>query len=145
MGLVSGAVALATMVVDLTLTAGDGQRYFSAALTLAVALIVLAYLLVFPTFVALRLKEPELPRPFRVPGGTGVAWAITGVATGWALLAAICLLWPGVGTSDPDAALPPGFAGDRASFELLVLGPVLVLLAVHTCFYLAHQRRAAHA
>jgi len=143
MGLVSGAVALATMVVDLTLSGGDGQRYFSAALTLAVALIVLAYLLVFPTFVALRLKEPALPRPFRVPGGTGVAWAITGVATGWALLAAICLLWPGVGTSDPDAALPPGFAGDRASFELLVLGPVLVLLAAHTCFYLAHQRRAA--
>jgi len=143
MGLVSGAVALATMVVDLTLSGGDGQRYFSAALTLAVALIVLAYLLVFPTFVALRLKEPALPRPFRVPGGTGVAWAITGVATAWALLAAICLLWPGVGTSDPDAALPPGFAGDRASFELLVLGPVLVLLAAHTCFYLAHQRRAA--
>ena len=141
MGVVSGAVALVTMVVDITLTGGDGQRYFSAALTLAVALIVLAYLLVFPTFVALRLKEPGLERPFRVPGGLGVAWAITVVATGWALLAAVCLLWPGFGTSDPDAALPPGFAGDRAGFELLVLGPVLLLLVAHSCFYVVHQRR----
>jgi len=141
MGVVSGAVALATMAVDVTLTDGDGQRYFSAALTLAVALIVLAYLLVFPTFVALRLKEPGLDRPFRVPGGLGAAWTITIVATAWALLAAVCLLWPGFATSDPDAALPPGFAGDRAQFELLVIGPVLLLLGVHTCFYLAYQRR----
>jgi len=141
MGLVSGAVALVTMAVDVTLTDGDGQRYFSAALTLAVALIVLAYLLVFPTFVRLRIAEPGLDRPFRVPGGLGVAWLITVVATGWALLAAFCLLWPGFGTADPDAALPPGFAGDRGEFELLVVGPVVVLLLVHTCFYLVHQRR----
>ena len=37
---------------------------------------------------------------------------------------AICLLWPGFGTSDPDASLPAGFEGDRATFELLVLIPV---------------------
>ena len=31
---------------------GDGQEYFSAALTAAIALIVLAYLLIFPSFLA---------------------------------------------------------------------------------------------
>lgn len=141
MGLVSGALALVTMGVDLWLTGGDGQRYFSAALTLAVALIVLAYLLIFPSFVALRLKEPDLPRPFRVPGGMGVAWLVTLVSTGWALLATVSLLWPGFGTADPDAALPEGWAGDRWGFESLVVGPVVLLLAVHTAFFLSDRAR----
>ena len=141
MGLVSGALALGMMIVDLVVTGADGQRYFSAALTLAVSLIVLAYLFIFPTFVALRIKEPDLERPFRVPGGSAVAWLITLVATGWALLAAVCLLWPGFGTPEPDAALPAGFAGDRAGFEMLVIGPIVVLLLVHSVFYVVHDRR----
>lgn len=142
MGLVSRAVALLTMVADLVFTAGDGQRYFSVALTLAVALIVLAYLFIFPSFVALRLREPALERPFRVAGGLPVAWLITIVATGWSLLAAVSLLWPGFGTADPDAALPAGFAGDRATFELLVLVPIGALLLVHTVFYVVDRRRS---
>jgi len=141
MGLVSGAVALATMYADLFFTGGDGQKYFSVALTLAVALIVLAYLFIFPSFVALRIKEPDLERPFRVPGGLSVAWIITIATTGWSLLAAICLLWPGFGTPDPDAALPAGFIDQRATFELLVLVPILLLVAVHTGFYAYENRR----
>src|SRR4051794_15140412 len=141
MGLVSGGLAFLMMVVALTVTAGDGQRYFSAALSLAVALIVLAYLFIFPAFVALRLREPDLDRPFRVPGGTPVAWVISIVTTGWSLLAAVCLLWPGFGTGDPDAALPAGFEGDRAGFEVLVLVPIAVLLVLQTVFYLLHQSR----
>jgi len=31
---------------------GDGQKYFSAALTAAIALMVLAHLLIFPSFLA---------------------------------------------------------------------------------------------
>lgn len=145
MGLVSGGVALVMMGVDIAVTGNDGQRYFSAALTLAVSLIVLAYLFIFPTFVALRIKEPDLERPFRAPGGNAVAWVISLVATGWALLAAVSLLWPGVGTSDPDAALPAGFAGDRWGFETLVLAPIVVLLVVHSLFYLVHDRRVRRA
>ena len=141
MGLVSGGLALVTMVADLSFTHGDGQRYFSAALTLAIALIVLAYLFIFPAFVALRIREPDLDRPFRVPGGLSAAWTVSIVATGWSLLAAVCLLWPGFGTLDADAALPPGFAGDRLDFELLVLVPIGLLLAVHTGIYAIENRR----
>ena len=141
MGLVTGAVALVTMIADLSLTSGNGQRYFSASLSVAVALIVLAYLIIFPAFVALRIKEPELERPFLVPGGRRVAWLLSFLATGWSLLATLCLLWPGFGTSHPDAALPAGFAGDRGGFELLVLGPVCLLLAAYTCLYGMHRAR----
>jgi amino acid transporter len=145
MGLVSGGVALVTMAADLVFTGGDGQKYFSVALTLAVALIVLAYLLIFPSFVALRIKEPALERPFRVPGGMAVAWGITIITTAWSLLAVICLLWPGFGTTDPDAALPAGFDGDRATFEFLVLAPIGLLLIAQSGFYFYERRRESHA
>jgi glutamate:GABA antiporter len=139
MGLLSGGVSLAAMLLDLAVTRGDGQKYFSAALTAAIALIVLAYLLIFPSFLALRLRRPDLPRPFLVPGGVRVVWLVTILATGWSLLATLSLLWPGVGTGDPDAALPGGFEGQRLPFELLVLSPVVAVVLAATAFYLSQR------
>jgi len=86
MGLVSGAVSLAAMAASLWITRGDGRKYFSAALTVSIALIVLAYLLIYPAFLALRLRRPDLQRPFLAPGGRAGAWLITLLATGWSLL-----------------------------------------------------------
>ena len=62
------------------------------------------------------------------------ATLVTVAATGWSLLATISLLWPGVGTADPDAALPAGFAGDRLTFELMVLVPLVVVAVVSVVF-----------
>jgi amino acid transporter len=135
MALVSGGAALLTMGLDVYITNGDGQKYFSAALTVAISLIVLAYLLIFPAFVALRLRRPDLERPFRVPGGIRTAWVISIAATAWSALAAACLLWPGFGTRNPDAALPAGFRGQRGTFELLVLTPVVIIFLVHCVLY----------
>ena len=139
MGLVSGAVSLAAMVASLWVTRGDGQKYFSAALTISIALIVLAYLLIYPAFLALRLRRPDLDRPFLAPGGRPAAWLITALATGWSLLVTACLLWPGLGTADPDASLPAGFEGQRLQFELLVLGPLAAVVAACTVFHLASR------
>jgi glutamate:GABA antiporter len=126
-GVASGLLSLVVMVVDLAVTGGAGQRYFTAALTVAIAMAVFAYLLVFPAFVALRIRQPELERPFRVGGGNGVAWAVSILATGWSLLVAVCLLWP--------TALPDGFEGQRLEFELLVLAPVVAVAALGCLFY----------
>ncbi len=135
MGLVSGAVSLVTMVATLYITDGDGQRYFSAALTSAISMIIIAYLFVFPAFLAIRLRHPDLDRPFRAPGGAAGAVVITVLSTGWALIATCCLLWPGFATSDPDAALPLGFEGRRLQFELLVLSPVIAVVTVVTLYH----------
>jgi amino acid transporter len=134
MGLVSGGVSLAALVVDVWATGGDGQKYFSAALTVSIALIVLAYLLIYPAFLALRARASGLDRPFRVPGGKPVAWVVTGLATAWSLLACVCLLWPGFGTANADDHLPPGFGGQRLQFELLVLVPIGLVIAVSLAY-----------
>jgi amino acid transporter len=137
MGLVSGAVSLATMAATLYITDGDGQRYFSAALTSAISMIIIAYLFVFPAFLVIRRRYPDLDRPFKAPGGTTGAFVIAALSTGWALIATCCLLWPGFGTSHPAAALPLGFEGRRMQFELLVLTPVVVVVAVVTLYHAA--------
>ncbi len=41
-----------------------------------------------------------------------------------------CLLWPGLGTADPNRHLPPGFAGERLMFEVLVLIPIVGVVLV---------------
>jgi glutamate:GABA antiporter len=143
MGLVSGAVSLAAMAASLWITRGDGQKYFSAALTVSIALIVLAYLLIYPAFLALRLRRPGLDRPFRAPGGRPAAGLITALATGWSLLVTACLLWPGLGTADPDASLPAGFEGQRLQFELLVLAPLAAVVAACTVFHFASRRSSS--
>ena len=142
MGLVSGAVSLAAMVASLWITKGDGQKYFSAALTVSIALIVLASLLIYPAFLALRLRRADLERPFLAPGGRAGAWLITVLATGWSLLVTACLLWPGLGTADPGASLPAGFEGQRLQFELLVLAPLAAVVAACTVFHVTSHRRA---
>jgi hypothetical protein len=63
----------------------------------SIALIVLAYLLIFPAFVALRLREPGLKRPFRVPmvpapPGSSRAWPLAGPC------------WPPSASYGPDSA-----------------------------------------
>ena len=69
MAVVSGAAALATMVTAVAVTRGDGQRYFSAALTVSIALIVLAYVFIFPAFVRLRYTHPSLTGRFECRAG----------------------------------------------------------------------------
>ena len=81
MGLVSGGVSLVDDGSSTSgVTGGDAQQYFSAALTVAIAMIVLAYLLIFPAFVALRIRQPDLERPFRVPGRAGRRLVVSIVA-----------------------------------------------------------------
>ncbi|HEY6566748.1 MAG TPA: APC family permease [Actinomycetota bacterium] len=140
MGLVSGAVSLVAMVVYVVFTGGNGQRYFSASLTVSIVLILLAYLLVFPSFLRLRFARPDLERPFRVPGGTILAVVVTVASTAWALLAAVCLLWPGFGTSDPASSLPAGFEGDRWGFELHIVVPLAILALASWALFVSGSR-----
>ena len=129
MGLVSGGVSLLLMLLSLWVTGGNDQKYFSVALNVAISLIVLAYLFIYPAFLRLRSRSRDLDRPFRVPGGAVGAWLVTILATAWSLLATICLLWPGFGTTHPDDHLPAGFEGQRVEYELLTIAPILVVIA----------------
>jgi amino acid transporter len=133
--LISGAIASVMLVLALALTSGNTAKYFGVVLGIAVSTSAFAYCIFFPSVIRLRYSHPDTPRPYRIPGGTAGAWLIGGVATLWALFAAVMLVWPGLGTSDPNSSLPSGWAHQRGEFELIQIIPLLAVVLTGAVFY----------
>jgi amino acid transporter len=131
---VAGAAAALTTCTAFAVAGNDDEKYFSVVLALSIALLALGNLAVFPALVRLRRSHPGVPRTFRVPGGAVGAWAVSGLATAWTALALVAVLWPGLGTPNPDAHLPEGFMGDRLGFVLVELVPLTVVVGVAALF-----------
>jgi amino acid transporter len=143
--LLSGIFATAMFVGAFELTSGDTAKYFTVALGLAISTTTIAYLFIFPALYILRRKYPDVPRPYRVPGGDRVALLVSVLTSFWALLASCSLLWPGFATSwhvsDWDAALVDlDFKDQRLQYELGQLVPLLVFIALGVVFYVAGTR-----
>jgi len=93
-------------------------------------------------FIVLRRKLPDVPRPYRVPGGIAGAWIVAGVTTFLVAFTVIDLIWPGFGvgwfgTSGSAAdSLPSSFAGQRKAYTLTQVIPLLFFLVIGVVFYL---------
>jgi hypothetical protein len=147
--LMYGVPILAVLVVlpaeqvtslDGLITQGDGQKYFSAALTVSIALIVLAYLLVYLAFLTLCLRRPDLERPFLAPGRPPRRLARHRprhrlVAAGHRLPA---LARPG--HRQPRRRPPGGVRGPAPPVRAAGPGPLATVVAACTVFHLAHLR-----
>ena len=133
--LMSGVFSTIVMILAFQLTSGDAGKYFTVVLSLAISTTTIAYTMIFPALIKLRYSHPHVPRPYRVPGGMAGAWAVSILTTGWAMLATIALLYPGFGTSNPDASLPEGFEGQRAAFEASQFIPLAILVGLGLLFY----------
>ncbi len=137
----SGIGATVTALAAFAVAGNDNDTYFVLVLSMAIALLALSNLLVFPSLVRLRTSHSRLNRPYRVPGGATGAWLASGLATGWILLALVAVLWPGLGTASPDAHLPPGFAGNRLGYLVAQLIPLVLVGVTAVLFAHAGQRR----
>ena len=114
MGLVSGGVSLLLLILSLWVTGGDNQKYFSVALNVAISLIVLAYLFIYPAFLMLRLRHRDLDRPFRVPGGAVGAWLLTILAIAWSLWRRLSVV-AAFRDHSPGRACPPASRANESS------------------------------
>jgi amino acid transporter len=133
--LLSGVFSTIVMVLAFQLTSGSSAKYFTVVLGLAISTTTISYLLVFPALIRLRYNHAHVPRPYRVPGGMAGAWIVSVLTTAWAALATVALLYPGFGTSHPDASLPSTFTGQRGAYELSQFLPLGVLVALGLLFY----------
>ena len=137
--LLSGVFSTLMFIAAFELTSGNAAKYFTAALGLAISTTTISYLSIFPALYLLRRSHPHVPRPYRVPGGDGVAFAVSALTWLWALLASLSLLWPGIFTSWDvkkwDASLPTEFAGQRFQYELSQIVPLLLFIALGVLFY----------
>ncbi len=141
--LLSGIVATAVMVMAFTITHGSALKYFTVVLGLVISTTTISYIVIFPALIKLRYSHPHVPRPYRLPGGKAGFWVVGGLCTFWAIFASVVLVWPGLGTSHPDASLPSGFT--RGSFELSQLIPLVFFLIAGILFYVAGTKTRRNA
>jgi glutamate:GABA antiporter len=135
--LLSGVVATVVLVLTLTLTSGNAAKYFSVTLGLVISMVTITYVLIFPAVIRLRYKYPDISRPYRIPGGMVGLWVAGILTTAWCALTTVAIIYPGIGTSDPDASLPSGFAGQRLEYTLSQLIPLAVMILIGLAFYAA--------
>jgi amino acid transporter len=131
--ILSGIVSTVLMILAFNLTSGNAGKYFVAVLGLAISTTTISYLAIFPALIQLRRKYPDLPRPYKVPGGMVGVWIVGGLTELWALFATIALLWPGILTAHPNASLPAGFT--RGQYEWSQIIPLIALFALGALFY----------
>jgi len=71
--------------------ASNASNVFWMVFKLSGLCFLISYLMVFPAFAILRRKRPDQPRPYRMPGGIGVARAAAAVC--WLFIAFACVLF----------------------------------------------------
>jgi amino acid transporter len=81
------------VVVSAALYAAFAAFSFKDLIVLNVWLYSLALLVELAAFVRLRVSEPRMPRPWRVPGGLGRAWVVAGLPAALSLLAMATAGW----------------------------------------------------
>ena len=142
MNVLSGLVATALMIAAFQINGANSSRYFAAVLGLTISTTTISYLFIFPALIKLRYSRPDVPRPYRVPGGMAGAWICSVVPTFWALLATVALLWPGFGVNwfgaggNPNDSLAAlSFSNERLEYELSQIVPLLVIVVIGVVFY----------
>ncbi|MCD6426839.1 MAG: APC family permease [Caldisericaceae bacterium] len=89
-----------TGIVGTLLLIGNGLLSNSSAnifwtiFALSSLVFLLPYLLLFPAFLKLRKTEPNLPRPYRVPGGNKTAWILAILCEFFVAIACIFFFQP---------------------------------------------------
>ena len=128
---ITGIMASTILILGYQLNEGDLAKYFSVAISFAVAASLVTYLGIFPAFWVLRNKFPDVSRPYQVRAHRTVAiWLTLVVAFGISQLLA-----PGLGDRwFGNDYLPAGWLGDQGRpyylTQIAVLGVMIVIAAL---------------
>ena len=129
---ITGILASAIFLLSYQLNEGNPAKYFGLVITFAVAASLINYLAIFPAFWVLRIKYPDIARPYRAPAHRTVSiWLTLVVAFG-----ILQLLAPGVGDNwFGDDYRPSGWVSDQGlPYYLAQLGVLLVMIAIAAGF-----------
>jgi len=132
MNTMTGIAATITMIAAVLITAfgsGSISTLFALVLGFVISTTVLSYLFIFPSFLLLRYKYPNVNRPYRVPGGMVGAWIVTLLPLAYAAIAGYFILIP-------TAATVAGYSLTRVTYELTQFIPLVIILLLTTVFYI---------
>ena len=121
-------VATVLTVVNYALFGGNEQIFWTI-FSLSSIVFMAPYLLMFPALLVLRRRHPEVPRPYRVPGGRAGAWVAVLLAEAFVLFGLCVFL----------LVIPTG--GSRLVYTAITAGGTVVTLLVG--IWLSHRRTPA--
>ena len=119
--LLSGMISTLVLIVYAGL-AGREEGLFWSLFAFASIVFLLPYMLLFPAFLKLRCSDPQTPRPYRFPGGKGLAWMATVICTLVVLLSIVFFVWV------------PGLPIDWSFILPVVVGVGITLIAGEALF-----------
>lgn len=90
---ISGAISSAILLITAIFIHTQDSLFFAIFASSSV-IFLMPYLLMFPSVAVLRSKDPERPRPFRVPGGMKVLIPIVIVTTAIIAGGILLFVWP---------------------------------------------------
>jgi amino acid transporter len=99
---VMGVISSLLLVGNAAL-ASSAANVFWMVFRLSGLCFLISYLMVFPAFALLRRRQPEAPRPYRMPGGPGAAWAAAAVCFAFIALACVLFFAPATDVSPAQA------------------------------------------
>ncbi|MDI6893262.1 MAG: amino acid permease [Bacillota bacterium] len=112
------------------LTFTTAASVFWTIFALSSVVFLLPYLLMFPAFLSLRLRRPDQPRPFTVPGGAAGAWLSTILGEFFILIAIVFFF------------MPPEETTNVWAYEIQLIGGTLLTILVGVIIYAQGRRRA---
>lgn len=131
----SGIVASIAMIAAVLITSfgsGNISTLFSLVIGFTISTTTLSYLFIFPAFIILRYKYPNVRRVYKVPGGMVGAWIVTLLPLAYAAIGSWFILFP------TDSAVARAQVS-RLTYELSQLIPLGVIVLLTIVFYVWGQ------
>lgn len=132
----SGIVASIAMAGAISITAfasgGNLATLFGLVLGFTISTTTLSYLFIFPAYLILRYKYPNVRRPYTVPGGMVGAWIATLLPLAYAVIASYFILIPTDQTITNNSV-------SRLTYELTQFIPLLAIGLLTVVFYIWGQ------
>jgi glutamate:GABA antiporter len=129
----TGVVASIAMIAAVLITAygsgGSIVTLFGLVIGFVISTTTLSYLFIFPSYLILRYKYPNVRRPYKVPGGMLGAWIVCLLPLAFAAVASYYILIPTDSTVAANGV-------SRITYELTQFGPLLFIVLLTTVFYI---------
>jgi glutamate:GABA antiporter len=127
-GITASIAMIAAVIINTYFSTGSIAGLYGLVLGFVISTTVISYLFIFPSYLVLRLKYPNVHRPFVVPGGMVGAVIVTVLTFAYAAVASYFLLIP------VDSAIASsGFS--RTTYELANFIPLAAILLLALIFY----------